>query len=275
MFSRLTQGRLIKDLTTKVEQYESILTSAKGGTSEQVVDAPLVQSQSSEGPSSNNRVASDSPSYGLAKDIGSNRSEPATTCTDSLSSTRSGSSSGSPPGTDSHELIARSYPPHQAKGNPNSSTGPYDGSSFTSQKTLPDWASNHAQMVESLRKPPRHLLEKAARCFLDGSAILFNYFSEEELSSLFDLAYSESKSAEQSISSTVALCQLSAVAATGCQYYPEHFDDATRTAFLSIVKVTLVDCIEAAGVAAVRVMALLCMYFTFEERISALAYAET
>ncbi|KAL2406452.1 hypothetical protein ABEF95_015578 [Exophiala dermatitidis] len=266
-FARTKQ--LIKDLTTKVEQYESILTSAKDGVSEEIVDAPLVQPQPSETPSSNKSVSSDSPTYALAKDIGSNHSERAT---DSLRSTRSGSSSESSSATYSHELTTQSHSP-QPKANPNTSTGPCDG--CTSRKPLRDWATNHAQMVESLLKPPRHVLEKAVRCFLDGSAILFNYFSEEELSSLLDVAYSESSSAEQSISPTVALCQLSAVAATGCQYYPERFDDATRTAFLSIVKVTLDDCSEASGVAAVRVMALLCMYFTFEKRISALTYAET
>ncbi len=125
-------------------------------------------------------------------------------------------------------------------------------------------------MLDSLLKPPRELLERAARYFLDGSAILFNYFSEDELQTLFDQAYSPT----ECVLSRIALCQLSATAATGCQYYPEHFDEDTRKAFLAIVRVTLDDCLEAAPLCGMRVMALLCMYFTFEKRNAALAYAE-
>jgi len=133
-----------------------------------------------------------------------------------------------------------------------------------------DWASCHAKMMDNLLRPPRELLEKAARSFMDGSAILFNYFTNEELSSLLDDAYSS----HSPISSTVALCQLSAVAATGCQYYPELFDEPTRKAFLAVVRITLDECIEASPLGGIRVMALLCMYFTFEKRTSALVYAE-
>ncbi len=125
-------------------------------------------------------------------------------------------------------------------------------------------------MLDSLLKPPRELLERAARYFLDGSAILFNYFSEDELQTLFDQAYSPT----ECVLSRIALCQLSATAATGCQYYPELFDEDTRKAFLAIVRVTLDDCLEAAPLCGMRVMALLCMYFTFEKRNAALAYAE-